>query len=85
MNFGQEYYVTPDTIGNWEGAEDIAAAQVNRICDAVSQYLPSTLNPQVAQNIFNRIMDDWSQDLRLLDATDEEIRAYARALLRTAA
>lgn len=85
MSFRQNYYVTPDTIGNWEGAEELAAAQVNRICEAVSQYLPTTLNPQVAQNIFNRIMEDWNQDLRLLDANEEEISEYARALLRTAA
>lgn len=84
MNYYAAYAVTAESVGDWDGAEALAAAQVNRIYQAIDASLPPSVDPKVAQNIFNRVWEDWAYDTRLLDATDEEIRRYIVGLLRTA-
>lgn len=85
VSFYASYAVTADSVGDWDGAEALAAAQVNRIYRAIDGSLPPSVDPQVAHNIFNRVWEDWGYDMRLLDITEEEIRRYIVGLLRTAA
>lgn len=85
MSYFDHYAVTPSSIGDWDGQEELAAAQVNRIYRLLDASLSPSVPPQLAHNIFSRVWDDWGYDMRLLDATDEDFRRYALALLRTAA
>lgn len=79
------FAITPESIGDWDGAEDLAAAQMNRILQTINAFLPASVNPQIARNIYNRVLEDWGCDMRLLDASENDFHRYARALLRTAA
>lgn len=85
MTFFEIYAATPESVGDWDGEEELAATQVNRIYQAIDRNLPRSVDPRVARNIFNRVWDDWGYDLRLLDITEDDIQQYARSLLRTAA
>ncbi len=85
MGFYQEYAATPESVGDWEGEEHLAAEQVNRIYMAIDSAIPGSIDPNLARNIFNRVWEDWGYDLRLLDITDSEIQEYTINLLRTAA
>lgn len=85
MSFYAFYAVTAESVGDWDGAEELAATQVNRIYRAIENSLPPSVDPQLAHNIFRRVWDDWGYDMRLLDITDTEIRRYIVTLLRTAA
>lgn len=85
VGFYAFYALTAESVGDWDGAEALAAAQANRIYRAIDESLPPSVDPQVAHNIFNRVWEDWGYDMRLLDITEEEIRRYITALLRTAA
>jgi len=85
MNFYSQYAVTPNSVGDWEGYEELAAEQVNRIFMAIEHVLPKNIDPQMAQNIFDKVFNDWGYDLRLLDITDAEILRYTISLIRAAA
>lgn len=85
MGYFNDFAVTPETVGNWEGDEELAAAQVNRIYDAIDRAVPEYLDPDSARALFGRVWDDWGYDLRLLDLTDEDIQQYASNLMRSAA
>lgn len=85
MNFFIHYAVTPGSVGDWEGDEELAAQQVNRIYQALDRSLADSANPVIVNNIFRRVWRDWAQDLRLLDLDESDIEAYTRALLATAA
>lgn len=85
VSFYASYAVTADSVGDWDGAEALAAAQVNRIYLAIQESLSPSVEPQLAHNIFRRVWEDWGYDMRLLDITEVEIRHYIVTLLRTAA
>jgi hypothetical protein len=84
VNLYKRYTVSPATVGDWDGAEELAATQLNRIIRAINRELPPSVDPQIARNVFARVWGDWGHDLRLLDAREDEIHRYARRLLRTA-
>lgn len=85
MGYFREYAVTPEMVGDWEGEEELAATQVNRIYEAIDRAVPEHLDSQSAHALFGRVWDDWGYDLRLLDLTDEDIWQYAQNLTRSAA
>lgn len=85
MSLQSWFVITPESIGDWDGAEDLAAAQMNRILQTIDAFLPASVHPQIARNIYNRVLEDWGCDMRLLDAGENDFHQYARALLRTAA
>ena len=85
MNFYSEYAVTKNSVGDWEGDEELAAEQVNRILQTIAQVLPINIHPSIARKIFDNVLNDWGYDLRLLDITDEDILRYTISLVKTAA
>jgi hypothetical protein len=85
VSYYEQYAATPQNVGDWEGCEDLAASQVNRIYMALEQSIPGSIDPQIAANIFTRVWKDWGYDMRLLDLDDGDIYNYTQSLLRTAA
>ena len=83
MRYLEQLAVTPETMGDWDGEEDLAAMQVNRILQAIDRVLPEDLDVGQVESIFYRVWSDWSYDLRLLDVNEQDIRRYAQSLAQS--
>lgn len=70
---------TASDVGDWQGQENLAAANHNRILTAVLEAIPSDTDESTQYEIAHKIWDDWGSSESLLTVTDAEIAAYVRA------
>jgi hypothetical protein len=70
-------YATSGTVGDWEGEEETAATQFNKIIDAIYEAAPDETYDTKLYEIAKYAWDDWGSSEKLLTLTDEEIKAYA--------
>lgn len=82
INYKETYgpeseYATPETVGDWEGDEETAASQFNKIIDAIYEAASDDTNDSKFFTICKAAWDDWGSEEKLFTLTDEEIKAYA--------
>lgn len=82
MNYYQRFAANEGTVGDWEGEEELAAAQVNRIYAALNAAIPPNADPIKTERMFSRVWTDWCSTLRLLDLGENDIKNYTRQLIR---
>lgn len=69
------------SVGDWNGAEKLAAENINRIYRAVYAAAPEDMDADLLSDILHRVWDDWGSRPGLLDVTDEEIFKYAERVI----
>jgi hypothetical protein len=70
-------YATSETVGDWEGKEETAASQFNKILDAIYEAAPDDTYDTRLSEIAKYAWDDWGSEDSLLTLTEEEIQEYA--------
>jgi hypothetical protein len=69
-------FAASDTVGDWDGQEQLAADNYNRILKALYAAIPSDTPDTIQHEIFKKAWDDWGSDSGLLTITDYEITEY---------
>lgn len=64
------------SVGDWDGQEELAAEQVNRIYQALYDAAPDNIEPDELARIMQYVWDDWGSNEDLLEITDEQIEKY---------
>ena len=67
---------TRDSVGDWDGQEDLAAQQINRIYDALYEAAPDEYNDDQLSELMHCAWDVWGSEGKLLVITDDAIEAY---------
>ena len=72
---------TRDSVGDWNGHEELAAQQINRIYDALYEAAPDEYNDDQLSELMHSAWDVWGSEGTLLVITDDEIGAYVGRLV----
>ena len=72
---------TSDNVGVWDGQEELAAENINRIQDALYEAAPDDYNDDDLHQIMKRVWDDWGSEEALLTITDEQIKYYVGGIV----
>ncbi len=72
-------YATSETVGDWEGDEESAASQFNKIIDAIYEAAPDETYDTRLYEIVKYAWDDWGSNEELLTVTDVDIKVYAES------
>jgi hypothetical protein len=75
-------YATTDSVGNWDGQEALAAANINRIYDVIYARAADDIDHDMLNEIVHNVWDDWGTDIYLLDITDDIINEYVDYVLK---
>ena len=67
---------TNDSVGEWDGQEDLAAQQINRIYDALYAAAPDEYNDDQLSELMHSAWDVWGSEEKLLTITDDQIESY---------
>lgn len=68
---------TRDSVGEWEGREDEAAASMNMIYEALYNSAPEDVDENVLSEIMHDAWDVWGSEESLPDLTEEDAKKYA--------
>lgn len=66
-------YATAYTVGEWNGQEELAASNFNRIVNALAERIN---NSDDLHDEVHYAWDDWGSEESLLTITDKQIRDY---------
>lgn len=69
---------TRDSVGEWEGREDEAAAAVNMIYEALYEAAPDDIDTDTLAEIMHNVWDLWGSEESLPDLTEEEVQKYVK-------
>ena len=72
----RDYLANDTTVGEWDGKEELAADQVNRIYQALYDAAPSDIEPEELAGVLSHVWDHWGSEEGLLTLTDEQIQEY---------
>jgi len=67
---------TNENVGEWDGQEELAADNFNRIQDALYDAAPDEYDDDKLSNLMKSAWDDWGSEETLLTVTDEQISEY---------
>lgn len=67
---------TSDSVGEWDGQEELAAENINRIQDAAYEAAPNEYDDDRLYGIMSTIWDVWGSKEDLLTITDEQISEF---------
>jgi hypothetical protein len=67
---------TAESVGEWDGQEELAAENVNKIYYATYNAAPEEINDTTLHEIMHSVWDDWGSEEELLTITDEQIHEY---------
>jgi hypothetical protein len=67
---------TAGSVGEWEGQEELAAENVNRIYKAIFDAVDEDFDQDRLDQIIHDVWDDWGSEESLLTITDNEIAGY---------
>lgn len=81
-------YATIDSVGDWDGDEQLAADNFNLILEAIGNFLTEERietqyggNYDIVSDAAHWAWDDWGSDAKLLTITEDEITAYVQQKL----
>ena len=69
---------TTDSVGEWDGQEQLAADNCNKIQDAMYDAAPDEYNDDRLYELMNVIWDYWGSREDLLTITDEQISEFVK-------
>lgn len=69
-------FATRDSVGEWEGREDEAAAAVNMIYEMMYEAAPDDIDETKLADIMHDVWDAWGSEESLPDLTEDEARRY---------
>ena len=69
---------TNDSVGEWDGQEELAADNFNKIQDALYEAAPDEYNDDDLHELMKSAWDYWGSKEDLLIITDEQINEYVR-------
>ena len=72
----RDFMADDTTVGDWEGQEDLAAQQVNRIYQALYDAAPDDIEPEELAGVLKHVWDQWGSEEDLLTITDRQIQEY---------
>ena len=72
---------TTDSVGEWDGQEQLAADNINRIQDALYEAAPDDYNDDKLSELMKSAWDYWSSEIELLSVTSEQIVEYVELVL----
>lgn len=67
---------TNDNVGEWDGQEQLAADNLNRIQDALYEAAPDEYNDDQLHELMKSAWDVWGSEEKLLTITDDQIESY---------
>lgn len=70
-------YATSENVGDWDGDEETASEQFNKIIDAIYEAAPDETYDTKLYEIVKYAWNDWGSEEKLLTLTDDEIKKYA--------
>jgi hypothetical protein len=74
-----------NSVGEWEGREQLAADNVNRIYKAIFDTVDADADADYDQDrldqIIHDVWDDWGSEESLLTITDNEIAGYVAKVI----
>ena len=70
-----------DTVGEWDGDEQTACDNINRIRCALYKASPDTITEADLAQLFGMAWDTWGSDENLLSITDDQIRDYVQRVV----
>ena len=69
---------TTDSVGEWDGQEQLAADNCNRIQDAMYDAAPDEYGDDQLHELMKVIWDHWGSRGDLLTVTDEQISEFVK-------
>jgi hypothetical protein len=72
---------TAGSVGEWDGQEELAADNVNRIYDAIYAAVNDDYDTDKLAQIIHNVWDDYGSDEHLLTITDNEIAGYVSRVI----
>ncbi len=72
---------TIDSVGEWDGEEQKAADNINRIQDALYEAALDETTEDQLQDIMKYIWDYWGSREDLITITDEQIREFVNRMV----
>lgn len=72
---------TAGSVGEWDGQEQLAADNVNRIYKAIFNQVDEDYDQDHLAQAIHTVWDDWGSDASLLTITDDEIYAYVEKVI----
>lgn len=74
-------YTDSDSIGDWDGQEDLAAENLDRIYDFLQNKINELdIDCDYADNLRHRVFDLWGSEPDLLTITDDQIIVFVEGL-----
>jgi|LGVE01.1.fsa_nt_gb hypothetical protein len=71
---------TNETVGDWEGSEEIAAEQFNRILFAIYFTAPDDSDKITMDNLKKDAWDYWGDNAELLELTNAQVTEYVESI-----
>ena len=72
---------TTDSVGEWDGQEELAAENFNQIQDALYEAAPDEYNDDQLHELMKAAWDKWGSECDLLTATDKQIAEYVESVV----
>jgi hypothetical protein len=72
---------TASSVGDWDGQEELAAKNINRIYDAIYAAVDDDYDTDKLAQIIHDVWDDYGSDENLLTISDNEIAGYVESVI----
>ena len=69
---------TTDSVGEWDGQEELAAENCNRIQDAMFEAIPDEYTDDQIHCLMSAVWDEWGSREDLLTITDDQINKFVQ-------
>lgn len=79
-----EIRATRESVGEWNGLEQTAADQANKIYDGITEKISRRGDDPYSDEfgeIYSRVWNDWGSEESLLTLTDTEIADYVERIV----
>ena len=71
---------TNETVGNWEGQEELAAKQFNRILFAIYSIAPGDTDDITMDDLKKDAWNFWGDNAELLELTNAQVTEYINTI-----
>ncbi|NQZ11505.1 MAG: hypothetical protein HRT35_30505 [Algicola sp.] len=79
----QDFLVTPDELGDWEGDEEIVADKMNELLHYCWSLIPDDTDILLIEQILSSIWDNFRGDTVILDVDIDQLQDWVVTHIRT--
>jgi hypothetical protein len=79
----QDFLVTPDELGDWEGDEEIVADKLNELLHYCWSLIPDDTDIILIEQMLNGIWDNLRGDTVILDVDIDQLQDWVVTHIRT--